>query len=165
MPITSVLVSAAGATGLAVAMALAQRGVEVTLVGDPGGRPADAGGRDADPRLDAVLVALGVESGPEGDPAVDPARTALARARRMGVAVRGQVTLVGLVAVDGYLEAELSDGRVENHDLILSEVPSSSGIHAVTLTDADRREDSVDAVDLAEGLIDGADLDDLLARG
>lgn len=82
MVISSVLVVGDDVDAGVPAIALAQQGLEVTLLG-----------------------------GTEDEPAQ--------RAREAGVEVRVGTALVGFVTVDRHVEAELSDGRIENYDAIV----------------------------------------------
>lgn len=50
--------------------------------------------------------------------------------RSPGVEVRSGVRLVGLVDVDAHVEAELSDGVVENHDVVVLSDPESRAVFA-----------------------------------
>ena len=94
MVISSVLVAGdAAEAGGASAIALAQQGLEVTLVG-----------------------------GAEDELAQ--------RAREAGVEVRAGTALVGFVNVDRHVEAELSDGRIENYDAIVRFAPGERSVIA-----------------------------------
>jgi len=96
------LVDGAGAVGAVVALALARAGLDVTLA---------AGGGSAALDVSGALRALGEE---------DAAPDALAdRLRERGVEVRPDAHLVGSVVIDRHVEVELSDGRVENHDIVV----------------------------------------------
>ncbi|MFT4211277.1 MAG: hypothetical protein QM626_05335 [Microbacterium sp.] len=61
------------------------------------------------------------------DPAGTPADVELAtRMREDGVELRLGTTLLGWLDLDTHVEAELSDGRVENFDLIVDADPAST---------------------------------------
>lgn len=94
MTVSSVLVAGAGATGCAAAMALALRGVEVSLI-------------EQEPRW------------PEGDDVVRALRD-------LAVELRLELGLLGIVEVDSHIEAELSDGGVENFDAIVIADPETA---------------------------------------
>lgn len=104
MTVASGLVDGAGAAGAVAALALAQAGLEVTFV---------AGGASAEGSLD-VAAALGALGEGGAAPAVLEERL-----RESGVEVRPETHLVGSVVIDRHVEVELSDGRVENHDMVV----------------------------------------------
>lgn len=108
MPVASVLVCGGGDAGGAVALALAERGLEVSLV------------EEAD---DAFA---------EENPLVE-------RLRRQGVEVRAGAALIGIVTVDRHVEAELSDGHVENFDaIVLADAAASPTPWRVVANEAGR---------------------------
>jgi hypothetical protein len=115
MVISSVLV-AARERDCAAAGALARQGVEVTLIdgdGDGDGDWGDAG----------VALTVGQSSLPTA-----------AELRGAGVEVRAGVGLIGFVAVDRHVEAELSDGRIENYDAIV--IGSAGALRVIARPDA-----------------------------
>jgi NADPH-dependent 2,4-dienoyl-CoA reductase/sulfur reductase-like enzyme len=104
MTVASGLVDGAGDAGAVAALALARAGLDVTLA---------AGGAAGEAALDvtAALRALG-----EGDAASAALEDLL---RERGIEVRPEARLVGSVVIDRHIEVELSDGRVENHDIVV----------------------------------------------
>ena len=86
MNVSSILVSGGDAAGLAVASALARRGLEVSVIESAAQWPDGAA-------ADAVRAA--------------------------GVELRLELGLVGVVDVDSHVEAELSNGSVENYDVVV----------------------------------------------
>lgn len=110
MPVSSVLIGGGGAGGCAAAVALARRGVEVTLVEFARGWP-DAG-TGIVVRDRGIAAARGAADGGFGAELVEDLRGS-------GVEARPGTGLVGFVAVDRHVEAELSDGRIENYDAVL----------------------------------------------
>lgn len=70
-------------------------------------------------RAALILLNAGFEVTVLGESADDPTSG-------VGVELRPAVHLIGAVPVDRHIEAELSDGRVENYDLVvIVEQPSS----------------------------------------
>lgn len=84
------------------------------------------GGDPAGSAVARALAARGVEVCLVGRSADVPAD----QLRSPGVEVRIGVRLVGLVDVDAHVEAELSDGVVENHDVVLLSDPESRAVFA-----------------------------------
>jgi NADPH-dependent 2,4-dienoyl-CoA reductase/sulfur reductase-like enzyme len=110
MPVSSVLIGGGGAGGCAAAVALARRGVEVTVVEFAREWPdAGTGIVVRDPRI--------AEPGAPALGGLDAETVADLRDR--GIEARPGTGLVGFVAVDRHVEAELSDGRIENYDAVL----------------------------------------------
>jgi hypothetical protein len=73
-------------------------------------------GDDGDAGAPAIALARrGFEVTLLGGTGEEPAQ----RAREAGVEVRAGTALVGFVTVDRHVEAELSDGRIENYDAIV----------------------------------------------
>jgi len=103
MTVASGLVDGAGDAGAVAALALARAGLDVTL--------ATGGAGDAVLDAAAALITLGEQNAAPG--ALDDLL------RERGIEVRPGVHLVGSVVIDRHVEAELSDGRVENHDLVV----------------------------------------------
>jgi len=103
MTVASGLVDGGGDAGAVAALALAHAGFDVTLAA------GSAPGTTLD--VSAALRVLG-----EGDAASSALEDLL---RERGVEVRPGVGLVGSVVIDRHVEVELSDGRVENHDLVV----------------------------------------------
>jgi len=104
MTVASGLVDGAGDAGAVAALALARAGLDVTLAG--GGPAGEA----------AFDVAVALRTLGEGD-AADGGLEDLLRER--GVELRPDARLVGSVVIDRHIEVELSDGRVENHDIVV----------------------------------------------
>lgn len=116
MVVSSVLVAGGDVTGCVTAAMLAQRGLEVTLVegAADGQSPDGAITLYTDP--EHLLRELGVFEVPERSPLA----AALAmRMRELRIEVRASVRLIGSAPVDHHVEAELSDGRIENYDLVI----------------------------------------------
>ncbi len=115
MVVSSVLVAGGGVSGCVSAATLAQRGFEVALV-DRAPDWSHEGPTitlDTDPGV--LLRELGV-----GEAAHSALVPALAmRLQELAIEVRSGTQLLGCVAVDRHVEAELSDGRIENYDLIV----------------------------------------------
>ncbi|GAA3755726.1 hypothetical protein GCM10022240_05810 [Microbacterium kribbense] len=115
MVVSSVLVAGEGDSSRAAAIALAGRGLDVTLVGhSPRLQDVAAGmvlpvGADL---LEAVALWPGID-------ASAGACAARGRGREASVEERPGTWLVGSIAVDRHVEAELSDGRIENYDLVV----------------------------------------------
>lgn len=108
MPVASVLVCGGGDAGGALALALAERGLDVSLVDEAEDAFADA--NPLAPRL-----------------------------RQQGVEVRGGAALIGTVTVDRHIEAELSDGHVENYDaVVVADADASPTPWRVVADDAGR---------------------------
>lgn len=87
-------------------------------------------GGSADGRAAAIeLARRGIEASVV-DPAPAPQSSdeLVAEARSAGVELRWDVTLVGAVDVDSHVEAELSNGAVENHDAILVLDPGAASL-------------------------------------
>ncbi len=120
MSVGSVLIAGGGIAGCAVAIALARVGVDVALV-ERGPRWPGAGADTDDPREIALLAALGVTT-PEPDHGDRATGIRLALQQSMtalAVEVRTGVELLGVIDVDSHIEAELSNGRVENFDAVV----------------------------------------------
>lgn len=84
------------------------------------------GGDPAGSAVARALAARGIEVCLVERSAVVPAD----QLRSPGVEVRTGVRLVGLVDVDAHVEAELSDGAVENYDAVLLFDPESRAVFA-----------------------------------
>lgn len=114
----SVLVAGDGVAGWVVAIAMAQGGFDVSLVQAHPGMPiVDSTAEDGLHSLSALGVAV-----PRHDPRVDGAAVRAAVERTMaslGIESRSGVALLGSLEVDNHVEAELSNGRVENYDAIV----------------------------------------------
>lgn len=123
MVVSSVLVAGQNNTGSELAIRLALRGLEVTLVGfAPTAQNSPVG-----VALPADTVGFLQE---DATAATSDTGTTLAlRTREIGVEVREGTRLVGSIAVDRHVEAELSDGRIENYDLIV--IADDSGVRLV----------------------------------
>lgn len=111
--ISSVLVAGDGLAAGASAIAFALRGLDVTLVGrGPKWNPASEVAMTMD------VTRMLHDAGLAGEPA--DARTMLSlRFRELTVDERLDTELVGSISVDRHVEAELSDGRIENYDVIV----------------------------------------------
>lgn len=156
MTVKTVLVVGGGITGCVAAIALAQRGVEVTLVErspkwfgvghgitvqgnalkvfkeigaleailDKGHGFDQVRMRQAD-GTDMVTITV-ARTGGEDLPATmgalrsDIQDQLVKMIRDLGIEVRLGTSLVGFQAVDSHVEAELSDGRVENYDVVIA---------------------------------------------
>lgn len=75
--------------------------------------------------------------------------------RSPGVEVRTGVRLVGLVDVDEHVEAELSDGAVENHDAVLLSDPESRAVFATASPRVVEVAGETDAAAVVEHLVVG----------
>lgn len=148
MSVSSVLIGGGGIAGCAAAVAIAQRGVEVTLVGRS--RQWPHAGTPIAVRGDVrqMLRELGVlEATPETTDALDPQGAIIGRLREAGVEVRPDTELVGFVHVDHHLEVELSDERIENYDvLVVTEGPAPLREWRVIASGDEPRSDAVAAV-------------------
>ncbi|WEG08501.1 hypothetical protein PU630_14830 [Microbacterium horticulturae] len=133
------LVVGAGAAGAVAALALARAGLDVIFA---------VGGDDAVLDIQVALRALGEEDA-ETDAFAD-------RLRLWGVEVRPDTELVGSVVIDRHIEVELSDGRVENHDLVVVVAP---GVDAapwqILASDSAPHPDAVDQAIAALGMLAG----------
>jgi len=156
MTVKTVLVVGGGITGCVAAIALAQRGVEVTLVerspqwfGVGHGITVQGNAlkvfreigaldailekghgfdqvrmREAD-GTDIVTITVARTGGDElpstmGALRSDIQNQLVAMIRELGIEVRLGASLVGFQAVDSHVEAELSDGRIENYDVVIA---------------------------------------------
>jgi 2-polyprenyl-6-methoxyphenol hydroxylase-like FAD-dependent oxidoreductase len=164
MSVTSVLIVGGGITGSVAAIALAQRGVEVTLVErspswfgvghgitvqgnalrvfqqigvlDPILAKGHAFGqvrmRDAS-GADIVTLQVAHTGGPDLPPTMGALRSDIQdvlvdKIRELGIEVRLGTELVSFATIDSHVEAELSDGSVENFDVIIA----ADGIKSAT---------------------------------
>ncbi|MFT4215091.1 MAG: hypothetical protein QM622_09990 [Microbacterium sp.] len=123
MTVSAVLIEGADVSALAVAIALAEQGAEAAVV-HRAARLHDAASGLVD-HADAVAALF-------------------ERARLLGIEVRGGVGVVGCVHVDAYIEAELSNGRIENYDVV---VDGSSRPWQIVMGDEARRPGVADIVE------------------
>lgn len=116
MVVSSVLVAGGDVSACVAAALLAQRGLEVALVEcSPEWRsPSGATTLHTDP--EKLLHGLGLADATQRAPL---AATLAMRMGELHVEVRASVRLIGSVAVDQHVEAELSNGRIENYDLVV----------------------------------------------
>ncbi|MFT3797383.1 hypothetical protein [Microbacterium sp.] len=126
MAVSAVLIEGADVSALAVAIALAEQGAEVAVV-----HPA-------------VPLERAASEGAQTDAEAQAAL--LARARLLGIEVRPGLGVVGCVHVDQYIEAELTNGRIENYDVVIDGLP---GRRRIVTGDETRRTAVADVVDRA----------------
>ena len=175
MPVESVLVVGGGITGCVAAIALARRGVEVTLVerspkwygvghgitvqgnalkvfreiGALGpilakGHAFDRVRLRAADGADLTTITVAKTGGPDLPATMGALRSdvqdqLVAMIRGLGVEVRLGTSLVGFQSVDSHVEAELSDGRVENYDVVVAADGIKSATRALMGIPEDRR--------------------------
>ena len=115
-------------------------------------------GGSADGRAAAIeLARRGIEASiVDPAPAPQSSDELVAEARSAGVELRSDVTLVGVVDVDSHVEAELSNGAVENHDAILVLDPGAASLMSavgtsVRLAVAADRDDALRVIDRYAG--------------
>lgn len=138
MVVSSVLVAGAGLAGDASAITLARRGWEVTLVECAPQWQDAATGVALPGNVSAMLREAGVAAD-----APDVNALLSRRLRELAVEQRPGTRLVGAIAVDRHVEAKLSDGRIENYDVIV--VVEGTDVR-LTASSAVSQSDAVDAI-------------------
>lgn len=124
-----VLVSGGGVRACVAALVLAKRGVDVAVIEPEASWPAALEGVMLDAAAIGALRQAGVASAvtqnvdgaalPLRIPAESLYRDLQEQLRRHGVEVRMATELLGFLDLGTHVEAELSNGRVENYDAIL----------------------------------------------
>lgn len=145
MSVRSVLVAGGSTAGCVAAIALAQLGAEVALMAHDSQLPADDATDLQDP---AVLGALGVSTAGGNDDAGATSIVALLRRTLadLGVEVRTGIELLGVIDVDSHVEAELSNGRVENYDaVVIADGDTATRLEIGALTASERVPTATDA--------------------
>lgn len=91
-------------------------------------------GGEAGSAAAAALARLGVEVTLVAA-AVDLAAVSVEVLRDLRVEVRQDVEVIGFVPVDRHVEAELSDGRVENYDIVVTPAARGRGWRVIASRD------------------------------
>jgi 2-polyprenyl-6-methoxyphenol hydroxylase-like FAD-dependent oxidoreductase len=112
------------------------------------------GGGDAGGAVALALAKRGLEVSfvDEAKDAFEAETPLVESLRRRGVELRGGAALIGIVTVDRHVEAELSDGHVENYDaVVMADEETSPSAWRIVANDAGRDSELVAATVRALG--------------